>query len=73
MINPDGKKLVVPMGNDHRRNPGYPQNDQVAIVDISQDVARLIKEVPVADEPDGWGIAFSAASCSMQAPSECRS
>ncbi len=52
----DGTKAVIPMGTDERPDdPDAICNDQLAIVDVLSDPPKVLANVPLGDEPWGWG------------------
>lgn len=60
-ITPDGKKLVITLGVDKRLpEPNSKINDGLAIVNISGKNHRLLKRIPLPDEPCSRNIAISA-------------
>jgi WD40 repeat protein len=56
-LTPDGKFAVVPLGNDGRAvDPEGICNDQLSIVDVSQEPAKLLVEIPLEDEPQSMHV-----------------
>ncbi|MCO6043305.1 protein kinase [Aeoliella sp. ICT_H6.2] len=62
-LTPDGKTLVVQMGADGRLSEeGSKKDDGVAIVDVAGADPRLVKRIPLPDEPCSEDAAISSDS-----------
>ena len=59
-ITPDGRRLVVPFGNDGRTVDL--DNDGIAIIDVVDGRFTLLDQVSLDDEPTAYNIAFSVDS-----------
>ena len=59
-VTPDGQKLVVGLGQDGR--PDDEDNDYLSVADIAKGDFKLVGQVRLNDEPDGFQLAISSDS-----------